>query len=437
MTSLLVTKENCQATFTMEFTAEEFDAATDRAFKKNRGQITVPGFRKGKAPRNIIENRYGTGVFFEEAIDDLLNEEYPKALDSLDIEPVGRPDIQFGEEKLEKGKGFKVTVKVETAPEVTVKDYKGMAVERKFHKVTDEDVQRQLEMLQRRNARQITVEDGAKLEDTVILDYKGFVGEEQFEGGTADNQSLKLGSGQFIPGFEDQLVGIKPGEERDVKVTFPEEYHAENLAGKEAIFKCLVHEIKREELPALDDEFAKDASEFDTLEELKADEKRKLEESSEKAKEYDGKNAVVEKLVELNPITLPQAMIENETDAMLEEYEQQMSYQGISLDMYCKYMDKTIEDLRNEMKPQAEGRVKSRLALKAVAAQENIEVTDAEIEAEQQKMADQYKMELAKVKEAFGPENIKLLKEDIKNTKAIELLYANAKFTDVEDKPKA
>lgn len=245
MTSTLVTKENCLATFTMEFTAEEFDAATNKAFLKNRGKITVPGFRKGKAPRHIIETRYGSGVFFEEAIDDLLNAEYGKALDSLDIEPVGRPDIDFGEDKLEKGKGFKVTVKVEVAPEVTVKDYKGMKVERKVHKVTEKDVEMQLEMLQKRNARQITVDEAA-LNDTVVLDYKGFVGEEQFEGGTAENQTLKLGSGQFIPGFEDQLVGVKAGEEKEVKVTFPAEYHAENLAGKEAVFQCKVHEIKRE-----------------------------------------------------------------------------------------------------------------------------------------------------------------------------------------------
>ncbi|MDO5331777.1 MAG: trigger factor, partial [Bacillota bacterium] len=367
MKSSLVSKENCLATFTMEFTAEEFDAATDKAYKNARGKITVPGFRKGKAPRHIIETRYGSGIFFEDAIDDLLGSNYSAALDELNIEPIARPDIDFGEEKLEKGKGFKVTVKVQTPPEVAVKDYKGMKVDRKFHKVTEEDVQNQMEALQKRNARQITVETVAQMGDTLTLDYKGFVGEDQFNGGTAENQTLKLGSGQFIPGFEEQLVGTKPGDEKDVKVTFPSEYHEESLAGKEAVFKCKVHEIKREELPALDDEFAKDASDFDTLEELKADQKKKLEESAEKAKEYDGKNAVVEKLIELNPITVPDAMIENETDNMLAEYEQQMSYQGISLEMYCQYMGKTMEDIRGEMKVNAEGRVKSRLALKAVA----------------------------------------------------------------------
>jgi len=434
MTSVLVSKENCLATFTMEFTAEEFDAATDKAYKNARGKITVPGFRKGKAPRHIIETRYGSGVFFEDAIDDLLGANYSKALDELKIEPIARPDVTFGEEKLEQGKGFKVTIKVQVPPEVAVKDYKGIKADRLVHKVTDEDLQRRLESLQKRNARQITVEDGAKLDDTVILDYKGFVGEEQFEGGTAENQTLKLGSKQFIPGFEEQLVGVKPGEEKEVKVTFPAEYHAENLAGKDAIFKCLVHEIKREELPALDDEFAKDASEFDTLEELKADELRKLNESSQKASEFSGKNNVVEELVKLNPIELPSAMVESETEQMLAEYEQQMSYQGLNLDMYCKYTGKTVEDLKNEMKESAVSRVKSRLLLKAVAAAEKLVATEEEIKEELQKMADQYKMELDKVKEAFGEENMKLLEEDIINNKAIKFLYDNAVFTDKDDK---
>ena len=434
MTSTFVSKEKTLVTFTMEFTAEEFDAATDTVYKKNRGRIAVDGFRKGKAPRSIIEKRYGEGIFFEEAIDNLLNGEYPKAIDELNLEPIARPDVDFGEEKLEKGKGFKVTVKVEVAPEVEVKDYKGLAVERKVHEVTDEDVTKSLEAMQKRNARQINVEDGAKLGDTVILDYAGFCGDNQFEGGTAENQSLELGSNTFIPGFEDQLVGTKPGEEKEVKVTFPAEYHAEDLAGKDAIFKCTVHEVKREELPALDDEFAKDASEFDTLDELKAAEKEKLIKSAESAKEYSGKNAVVEKLVELNKFDVPAAMIENEAYNMLDEYAQQMSYQGLSFDMYLKYTGKTQEEALEDMKPNAESRVRSKLALKAVAEAEKIEATEEDIEAEYKKMAEQYKMELDKVKEMFGAENKKLLKEDIVNNKTIQFLYDNAVFTDKDDK---
>jgi len=433
MTFSLISKENNVVTFTMEFTAEEFDAETDRVYKKNRGRITVDGFRKGKAPRSIIEKRYGEGIFFEEAVDNLLNDNYGKALDELNIEPIARPDVDFGEEKIEKGKGFKVTVKTEVAPEVEVKDYKGMACERQVHAVTDEDVTQDLEMMRKRNARQITAEDEVKMDDTVILDYAGFCEGEQFEGGTAENQSLKIGSNTFIPGFEVQLLGLKPGEEKDVEVTFPNEYHVENLAGKPATFKCKIHEIKREELPELDDEFAKDASEFETLDELKADIKKKLEESAVKAKEYAGKNAVVAKLCELNPFTVPQAMIDNEAANMLDEYAQQLQYQGLSLDMFLKYTGKTEEDLMNEMKADAEKRVSSKLALKAVAEAEKIEATEDDVEAEYKKMAEQYKMELDKVKAALGA-NIKLLKEDIVNQKTIQFLYDNAKFTDVEDK---
>ena len=434
MTFSLISKENTLVTFTMEFTAEEFDAETDRVYKKNRGRITVNGFRKGKAPRSIIEKKYGEGIFFEEAVDNLLNENYGKALDELNIEPIARPSVDFGEDKLEKGKGFKVTVKTEVAPEVEVKDYKGMACERKVHVVTDEDVANDLEMMRKRNARQITAEDEVKMDDTVILDYAGFCGDEQFEGGTAEKQTLKIGSNSFIPGFEVQLLGVKPGEEKDIEVTFPVDYHAENLAGKPATFKCKIHEIKREELPELDDEFAKDASEFDTLEELKADVKKKLEESAVKAKEYAGKNAVVEKLCELNKFDVPQAMIDNEAANMLDEYVQQLSYQGLSLDMLLKYTGKTEEDLMNEMKGDAEKRVTSRLALKAVAAAEKIEATEDDIEAEYKKMAEQYKMDIEKVKEAIGAGNNKLFKEDIVNQKTIQFLYDNAVFTDVEDK---
>jgi trigger factor len=440
MNSTLVNKENNVVTFTMEFTADELETATDTVYKRNRGKFRIDGFRQGKAPRSIIERKYGAGIFYEEAIDDLLNKEYPNALDALDIEPIARPNLDFGDDKIEKDKGFKVTLKVETVPEVEVKNYKGMKVERTVHTVSDEDVQKQLEMLQKRNARQVIAEDEAVVGDTVILDYTGFCEDEQFEGGTAENQSLKLGSATFIPGFEEQLVGVKPGEERDINMTFPAEYHAEKLAGKDAVFKCKVHEIKREELPVLDDEFAKDVSEFDTLEELKADQKRKLEESAGKAKEYSGKNAVVEKLLELNPFEAPEAMIENEALNMLDEYAQQLKSQGIDLQLFLNYTGKTEEDLKNDMRPDAEKRVKSRLALKAVERLEGIEATDEEIEAEYEKMAEQYKMEVEKLKELFGKDNSKLLREDIVNNKTIQMLYDNAVFTDKErddNKPEA
>jgi len=440
MKTALVSKESNLVTFTMTFTAEEFGAATDKVFKKNRGRISVDGFRKGKAPRSIIEKRYGSGIFFEEAIDDLLNDNYSAALTELDVEPIARPEVDFGEDKFEAGKGFAATIKVEVVPDVTVKDYKGLAAERKFHAVTDKDVDDSIEAMRRKNSRQITAEDEVKIDDTVVLDYAGFCDGEQFEGGTAEKQTLKIGSNTFIPGFEVQLIGVKPGESKDIEVTFPEDYHEDKLAGKPATFKCTVHEIKREELPELNDEFAKDVSEFDTLDELKADQKKKLEDSAEKAKEYAGKDAVVAKLIELNQIDVPNAMIENETDKMLDEYSQQMSYQGISLDMYLQYMGKTVDDLKADMKSNAETRVKSRLALAAVAKAEKIDASEEEVEAEYAKMAEQYKMEVAKLKDVFGADNAKLMKEDIVNNRTVQFLYDNAAFTDVadtEDKPEA
>jgi len=440
MKTALVSKESNLVTFTMTFTAEEFDAATDKVFKKNRGKITVDGFRKGKAPRSIIEKRYGSGIFYEEAIDDLLNDNYSAALTELDVEPIARPDVDFGEEKLEAGKGFTATIKVEVVPEVEVKDYKGIAAERKIHTVTDKDVDESIEAMRRKNSRQIVAEDEVKIDDTITLDYKGFVDGEQFEGGTADNAVLKIGSNTFIPGFEVQLIGVKPGESKDIEVTFPNEYQEESLAGKPATFKCTVKEIKREELPELNDEFAKDVSEFDTLEQLKEDQKKKLEESAEKAKEYNGKDAVVAKLIELNKIDVPKAMIDTEADRMIDEYAQQMSYQGLSIDMYLQYMGRTMDDLKQDMMPNAETRVKSRLALAAVAKAENLEATDADVEAEYEKLAQQYKMEVEKLKEMFGTGNANLMKEDIINNKAVQFLYDNAVFTDVADdaeKPEA
>ena len=431
MRPVLVSKENNTAIFTMEFTAEEFDAATAEAFKANRNRFVVDGFRRGKAPRSIIEKRYGEGVFFEEAIDNMINKAYPEALDTLGLEPVDRPSIDFGEEKLEKGKGFMVKATVTVAPEVEVKDYKGIKIDRTVMQVTDKDVELELKTRQKRNARLVTVEREAKNGDTVILDYKGFTGDVQFEGGTAENQSLVLGSGSFIPGFEDQLVGVKAGEDKEVKVTFPAEYHAEDLAGKEAVFKCSVHEVKEEELPEIDDEFAKDISEFDTLDELRADIRKTLEESAQGAAEYDGKNKVVEKLCEATEIAIPQVMIDDEAQNMLDEYAQNLSYQGLSLDMYCEYMKKTKDQIKEEMKPDAEKRLKSRMVVQAVAKAEDIKATQEELDKELADMAKQYGMEVDKLKEMFGPQNFSYLEQDICMRKAIDFLYENAEITDV------
>jgi len=429
MTPVYVGKENNQVKFSMEFTAEEFEAAIQKAYLKNRGKIAVAGFRKGKAPRKIIEARYGSGIFFDDAIDSLLNENYPKVLDELKIEPIDRPSIDFAEgEKIEQGKGFKVIVTVAVPPEVELKEYKGLKAERELRKVEADAVDQQLKNLQKRNARMVESAEPVKIDDTVVLDYKGFIGDLQFDGGTAEDQSLVIGSNTFIPGFEPQLIGAVKGESRDVTVTFPQDYHAEDLAGKEAVFHCTIKEIKREELPELDDEFAKDVSEFDTLEELKADIAKKAQERVDQENENAGKNAVLAKLVELNPIDVPEVMINDEADQMLNEFAQQMQYQGLNMDDYCKYLNTTVEDIKKNFTEDAKKRVQTRLLVDAVAEAEKIEVSAEDVEKEYEDLAKAYGMEKDKVKELIG--STSMLEKDIRSRKAIDFLYGAAKLTE-------
>lgn len=435
MNAVLVSKEKTEVKFTMTFSAEEFSEACKKAYQQERGQFAIDGFRKGKAPMSIIEKRYGEGIFFEKAIDNMLQTGYPAALDELGINPVDYPAIDLGEEKLEKGKGVEVKVTVTVAPEVIVKDYKGVKAEITKIEVSEEDVEKELKNLQKKNARLVSVEREAQNGDTVVLDYAGFCGEEQFEGGTAENQTLVLGSNTFIPGFEEQLVGCKAGDAKDVKVTFPAEYHADNLAGKDAVFKCTVHEVKAEELPELDDEFVKDVSEeFDTMEELKADTRAKLEKNAAEAKEYQGKDAVLAKVVEANDFEVPQAMIVSESKNMLQEFGQQLAYQGMNLDMYCKYLNKTQDEMAKEFEPDAEKRIKTRMIVEAIAKQEGIEAGEEEIQKELEAMAAQYQMEIDQLKKIFGDENYGYLKADICNRKAIDFIWQNAEITEVEPK---
>ena len=429
MTPVYVGKENNQVKFSMEFTAEEFEAAIQKAYLKNRGKIAVAGFRKGKAPRKIIEARYGSGIFFDDAIDSLLNENYPKVLDELKIEPIDRPSIDFAEgEKIEQGKGFKVIVTVAVPPEVELKEYKGLKAERELRKVEADAVEQSLKNLQKRNARMVESAEPVKIDDTVVLDYKGFIGDLQFDGGTAEDQSLVIGSNTFIPGFEPQLIGAVKGESRDVTVTFPQDYHAEDLAGKEAVFHCTIKEIKREELPELDDEFAKDVSEFDTLEELKADIAKKAQERVDQDNETAGKNAVLAKLVELNPIDVPEVMVNDEVDNMLNEFAQQMQYQGLNMDDYCKYLNTTVEDIKKNFTEDAKKRVQTRLLVDAVAEAEKIEVSAEDVEKEYEDLAKAYGMEKDKVKELIG--STSMLEKDIRSRKAIDLIYGAAKLTE-------
>lgn len=424
MKATFVSKEKNDVKFTMEFTADEFEQAVKNAYQAQKGKYAVDGFRKGKAPRKLIETRYGEDIFFEDAVNDLFMKEYPKALDELKLEPIDRPMADFGQ--IEKGQDFTVTMTVTVKPEVTVKDYKGVKVAKVEHTIADEDILKELESLQKRNARLTVVERPAKDGDTVLIDYAGFVGDEQFEGGTAERQPLTLGSNTFIPGFEEQLIGVSVGEEKEVKVTFPTEYHSEDLAGKEAIFKCTVHEVKENEMPELNDEFAKDVSEFDTLEELKKDTQEKLEKAAASKAEYETKNAVLEKVYEANEIDIPEVMIQDQMDDMLREFDQQLSYQGLNLEKYFEYLQKDPAEFREELRGDAYKKVKTRLVVEAVADLENFAVSEEDIETELQAMAEQYKMELAQLKEAMQAENMGYLRKDIKMRKAVDFMFEQA-----------
>jgi trigger factor len=424
MISTLISKEKNQAKFTMEFTAEEFEKAVVEAYQATKGKYAIDGFRKGKAPRKLIEAHYGEDVFFEDAINNMFSKAYPEAIETLGLDTVDRPSAEF--DQIEKGKGFTVTITVTVKPEFTVKDYKGVKVVKVEHNITDEDVNKELETLQQRNSRMVLVDRPAQNGDTVLIDYAGYVGEEQFEGGTAERQPLALGSGTFIPGFEEQLVGAAAGEERDVKVTFPEEYHSADLAGKEAVFKCKVHEIKEMEKPELNDEFAKDVSEFDTLEELKKDSREKLEKAAASKAEYETKNAVLEKVYEANDIDIPEVMVEDQIDEMMQEFDQQLRYQGMDLQKYFEYLNKDPKDFRKELHADAYKKVKTRLIVEAVADAEKLDATDEEVEVELKAMADQYKMEVEKLKEYMKAENYSYVAKDIKMRKAVDFMFENA-----------
>lgn len=426
MKTTFISKEKNTVKFTMEFTAEEFEAAQIKAYQATKDQFPVDGFRKGKAPRKLIEAKYGEGVFFGDAVDSMFSENYEAALLELKLDVIDRPNVDFTE--LKKGQGFTVTVAVEVFPTVEVKNYKGVKIEKVENVVTDADVEKELENLRKRNARMVDVDRAVENGDTVILDYKGFVGDNQFQGGTAEGQSLKIGSGTFIPGFEEQLIGVKPGESKDVVVTFPEEYHADDLAGKEATFKCTVHQVKFEELPELDDEFVKDISEFDTLDEFKADKKKELEKAAEARAVNEMKNKALEAVCEANEFDVPQVMVENEIDAIAQDFNQQLSYQGMNLEMYLGFIQKDYAAFKEEMRPQAERNVKSRLVLFGVAEAENLTATQEDVDKEIELMAMQYQMEAAKVKELLGPENMAAIQKDVRLRNAMDIIYSNAKI---------
>ncbi|MBQ8151281.1 MAG: trigger factor [Firmicutes bacterium] len=425
MKTTFISKENNLAKFAIEIEAEEFETAVNNVYRQQRKNIAIDGFRKGKAPRSIIEKRYGEGVFYEDAINNLFQINYPAAINELDLNVIDNPTIDFSE--IKKGEPFVITVEVPCYPEIEVKDYKGVEISKINLEVSDDDVENAIKSLARRNSRMVTVEDRpAQDGDMVLIDYEGWANGEQFEGGTAERYPLKLGSGTFIPGFEEQLIGVSTGEEKDVVVTFPEDYHEDSLAGAEATFKCKLHEIKYEEVPEIDDEFVKDISEFDTLDELKADERAKLEKQNAQTAEQTMKNSALEKVYEANDIDVPEVMINTEIDNMISEFDQQLRAQGMDMESYFKYLGQDADEFRESMKEDAEKRVRTRMIVRAIADQEDFQATEEEVDAELESMAQQYELEASSLKEMLGEENIRMITGDIRIKKAIDFIYDNA-----------
>jgi len=417
--------EGNQGVLTIEVDAEKVNEGLDAAFKKVVKQVNVPGFRKGKMPRAMFEKRFGVESLYQDALDILLPDAYANAIEETGIEPVDRPEVDV--EQIEKGKSLIFTAKVTVKPEVKLGEYKNLEVEKLDTTVTDEDVESELKQLQERNAELVVKEEGTVANgDTVVLDFEGFVDGEAFEGGKAENYSLEIGSGSFIPGFEEQLVGLATGEEKDVEVTFPEEYHADNLAGKPATFKVKIHEIKAKELPALDDEFAKDVDdEVETLDELKAKTRSRLEETKKTDAENDLRETLIEKASENAEIDIPEAMVDAELDRMVREFEQRLQMQGMNLELYFQFSGQDEAALRDQMKEDAAKRVRTSLTLEAIANAENIEITDEELDEELNRMSEMYQTPIDQLKQMLG--SLDAVKDDLKIRKAIDFLVENSK----------
>lgn len=420
--SLQVEKlEKNMAKLTVEVAAEEVEAALQNAYLKNRKQISVPGFRKGKVPRQMVEKMYGPEIFYDDAVNELIRKAYPDAAKESELEIVSRPEVEVVQ--IEKGKPFIFTAEVAVKPEVTLGQYKGIEVEKADTAATDEEVAAEIDKEREANSRTITVEDRAVQDgDMTVIDFEGFVDGVAFEGGKGTDYPLTIGSGAFIPGFEEKLVGAEIGKEVDVEVTFPEEYHAKELAGKPAVFKCTVKEIKVKELPELDDDFAQDVSDFDTMDEYKADVRKKVEEKKEAEAKAKKEDAVIEKIIEGAAMEIPDAMVEMQAERMVDEFAQRLQMQGLSMDQYLQFTGGNVQALLDQSKPQALKRIQSRLVLDAVVAAESLTASDEEVEEELGKMAEQYKMEVEKLKEMMGDEDLKNIREDLAVQKAVELV---------------
>ena len=412
--------------YELQFSVDKatFDAAVDKVYRKQVKSISVPGFRKGKAPKSIIEKMYGTGVFYEDAINDLIPAAYTEALEESKLEVVSQPE--FDVVSIDEN-GLVLSAKVFVKPEVEIKDYAGIEVEKNVVAVTDEDVNKEIQVIRERNSREIEVTDrAAEMGDTTVIDFEGFCDGVAFEGGKGTDYSLKLGSGSFIPGFEEQVAGKNIGEEFDVNVTFPEEYHAADLAGKPAVFKVTIHSITNVELPELDDDFAKDVSEFDTFDEYKADLKAKIEKRHEAAADNAVEEKLVEALIEKLEADIPEAMFVNETENFVRDYDNRLRSQGLDLNTYFKYTGLTLDNLREQMRPQAERQVKARLALEKIAEIEKLEATEEDINGEYENIANAYGVELEQVKASIDAEAIAA---DMKVKKAMDLVKEKAVVT--------
>ena len=420
--SLQVEKlEKNMAKLTIEVSAEDLDKAMEKAYQKQKSRISLPGFRKGKAPRKMIESMYGKGVFMEDAVNSLVPQEYTKALGECDLEIVSQPEINVTQ--MEPGKALIFTADVAVKPEVTLGDYKGVEVPKSEIAVTDEEVDAEVKKEQDKNARTVAVEDRAAANgDITTIDFEGFVDGVAFEGGKGTDYALTLGSGTFIPGFEDQLVGANTGDHVEVKVTFPEEYQAKELAGKEAVFQCDVKKIETKEVPELDDEFAKDVSEFDTLAEYKEDVKKKLTEKKEKEARTAKENAAVDKAIENAQMDIPELMTKTECRQMMDDFSRRMQQQGLSMEQYFQVTGQSMDKMMEDMKPQALKRIQTRLVLEKVAEAENIQPSEEEITEEIQKMADAYKMEADKIREAIGESGLEQMKKDMAVQKAVTVI---------------
>ncbi len=424
--SLQVEKlEHNMAKLTIEVSAEELEKALQGAYNKQKKNISIPGFRKGKVPRQMIEKMYGPEVFYDDAANQLIPEAYGKVYDEEDLEIVSQPKIDIVQ--IEKGKPFIFTAEVALKPEVTLGEYKGLKVEKISNRVTQKEIEAKLVEEQEKNARTVSVTDRpVQDKDEVVLDFEGFVDGVAFEGGKGENYPLTIGSGAFIPGFEEQLIGANLEEEKEVNVKFPEEYHAKDLAGKEAVFKCTVHEIKVKELPELDDEFASEVSEFETLDAYKADIKAKIKEQKIAEGKRKQEDKAVEEAVANAQMDIPDAMVDTEVRQMANDFAQRLQQQGLTLDQYFQFTGMTAEKMTDELKPQALKRIQTRLVLEAIVRAENIEISDEKIDEEIQKMADAYKMEADKLKEFMGEKEKEQMKLDMAVQEAVTFLVDNA-----------